>query len=162
MVQVFVHPQYDFVCIYIYIIDVCVYLNTLFADVCFCLTTYEPRFSNFSEAKNRQSYVSQQAADAGLDEPNAVDEEGLPLVYSVDRSSAGLRIFRGSQKLGAILGWLNLGHRRILDFRCGLVPRCWGFPKRIGALKMQGDMVLWGFPWISKKGVFYFDARAAV
>ncbi|CAJ1368415.1 unnamed protein product [Effrenium voratum] len=42
-------------------------------------------FSSFSEAKNRQSYVSQQAADAGLDEPNAVDEEGLPLVYSVDR-----------------------------------------------------------------------------
>eukprot|EP00933_Yihiella_yeosuensis_P047587 TRINITY_DN4343_c6_g1_i1.p1 TRINITY_DN4343_c6_g1~~TRINITY_DN4343_c6_g1_i1.p1 ORF type:complete len:874 (-),score=166.46 TRINITY_DN4343_c6_g1_i1:116-2737(-) len=41
------------------------------------------QFSNFSQEKNRQSYVSKQAG--AEQDPNAVDEEGLPLVYSVER-----------------------------------------------------------------------------
>eukprot|EP00929_Paragymnodinium_shiwhaense_P005316 TRINITY_DN10708_c0_g1_i1.p1 TRINITY_DN10708_c0_g1~~TRINITY_DN10708_c0_g1_i1.p1 ORF type:complete len:857 (+),score=157.37 TRINITY_DN10708_c0_g1_i1:101-2671(+) len=43
------------------------------------------KFSQQAEAKNRQSYVSQQAAATGDEDPNAVDSDGLPLVYSVDR-----------------------------------------------------------------------------
>mmetsp|Transcript_4227 Transcript_4227/g.7186 ORF Transcript_4227/g.7186 Transcript_4227/m.7186 type:complete len:850 (+) Transcript_4227:20-2569(+) len=38
-----------------------------------------------SQEKNRQSYVSQEAALRGEEDPNAVDEDGLPLVYSVER-----------------------------------------------------------------------------
>lgn len=38
-----------------------------------------------SQTKNRQSYVSQQSSLTGDEDPNAVDEEGLPLVYSVER-----------------------------------------------------------------------------
>lgn len=38
-----------------------------------------------SEKKNRQSYVSQQAALQGDEDPNASDKDGLPLVYSVER-----------------------------------------------------------------------------
>lgn len=41
-------------------------------------------FKNYSEEKNRQSYVSQLSSD-GTQDPSAVDEDGLPLVYSVDR-----------------------------------------------------------------------------
>lgn len=48
-------------------------------------TARPTEFSSYSEAKNRQSYVSQQTAEDGLQDPNAVDEDGLPLVYSVDR-----------------------------------------------------------------------------
>ncbi|CAL1141717.1 unnamed protein product [Cladocopium goreaui] len=57
-------------------------------------------FTSFSEEKNRQSYVSQQAALEGLEDwrrettvgcfswledVNGVDDDGLPLVYSVER-----------------------------------------------------------------------------
>jgi len=38
-----------------------------------------------SQDANRQSYVSQQAAALGGVDPNATDEDGLPLVYSVGR-----------------------------------------------------------------------------
>jgi len=38
-----------------------------------------------SREENRQSYVSQQSASLGGVNPDAVDEEGLPLVYSVER-----------------------------------------------------------------------------
>mmetsp|Transcript_51116 Transcript_51116/g.119711 ORF Transcript_51116/g.119711 Transcript_51116/m.119711 type:complete len:823 (-) Transcript_51116:164-2632(-) len=38
-----------------------------------------------SQEKNRQSYVSQEAARLGEEDPDAVDEDGLPLVYSVER-----------------------------------------------------------------------------
>mmetsp|Transcript_97166 Transcript_97166/g.245055 ORF Transcript_97166/g.245055 Transcript_97166/m.245055 type:complete len:865 (-) Transcript_97166:164-2758(-) len=43
------------------------------------------RFNYQSLEKNRQSYVSQQAAEQGDEDPNAVDGDGLPLVYSVER-----------------------------------------------------------------------------
>lgn len=42
--------------------------------------------TDFNErSKTRQSYVSQQAAERGDEDPNATDEDGLPLVYSVER-----------------------------------------------------------------------------
>lgn len=42
-------------------------------------------FQYASEERNRQSYVSQQVALDGEIDLNAVDEDGLPLVYSVNR-----------------------------------------------------------------------------
>eukprot|EP00434_Breviolum_minutum_P025303 symbB.v1.2.022356.t1/scaffold1979.1/size93878/1 len=48
-------------------------------------STNPTEFTSFAEAKNRQSYVSQQAALEGLEDVNGVDDDGLPLVYSVER-----------------------------------------------------------------------------
>eukprot|EP00439_Symbiodinium_sp_Y106_P004801 s5089_g1.t1 len=46
-------------------------------------TSSPTEFTNFSEERNRRSFVSQQAAaDSDV---NAVDADGLPLVYSVER-----------------------------------------------------------------------------
>lgn len=47
--------------------------------------TTPSQFQSFAKSKNRQSYVSQQAAEQGDEDPLAVDEDGLPLVYSVER-----------------------------------------------------------------------------
>jgi len=47
-------------------------------------TSQPTQFSQQSEKKNRQSYVSQQAAEQGDEDATAFDEDGLPLVYSVD------------------------------------------------------------------------------
>lgn len=48
-------------------------------------STNPTEFTSFAEAKNRQSYVSQQAALEGLEDVSGVDDDGLPLVYSVER-----------------------------------------------------------------------------
>lgn len=42
-------------------------------------------FREASREENRQSYVSQQAAQQGDEDAEAVDKDGLPLVYSVQR-----------------------------------------------------------------------------
>lgn len=47
--------------------------------------TNPTQFQNFAQAKNRQSFVSQQSSEQGDEDPNAVDADGLPLVYSVER-----------------------------------------------------------------------------